>query len=639
VSADSNFDDLIGEVLNSSAQGFDVRILPSISQTPVEPTEDGEASLPLTVDGVVFPRQASERIRAMSPEERADWDRDRLRCKTDPIFLSEILNLDLQENPHRALFAQFLKIRPGVPLPELDQFKKKRMILWPRGHFKTVSIRVFETQLILNYPDIRICFLTGGDDLAKVQLSALKQVFERPTERFRYLFPEFVFVSRQNKKSKQWEDFQDEMGNAHRFIVPARTSTVFAEPTFWISTAKTVKAGSHADVIVVDDLVNEINSRSATQLEKSYQDYLAICPLLEPTGYIVMTGTRYSFGDAYERIQEQAQEAGEMSVWSFSIRDCWSVGNCKNCKCAEVFHDRSVNILQPPCTSAGCQCRGFESDSDRGVLFPQTKTRDGRFIGFTVDTLEKIKAELGVQVFANQYLNQPLAAETQTFTETMIGAQTLHDIKLIPGYLVASTFVVGDLAYGNEETNDMSVLYVCRKLQGRLYVFDCRAGRWQSAELVDNIVRLCLDVNCRPSIIFLEKTLGAEHLQNLVKARAIQIGLQNVPIQWIKPNQRKGAKGIRIGNIQEALKSKRLFLYSGMPYYQELVNQLVKHPRTKHDDFADTLGRVIEAPTGYETEPIHQVQSAGNWLRKLHSAQPEDDSYPDTGGGSGICCG
>lgn len=604
--------------------------------------EDGEdvSAEIFTLDGVQFPRVAGARIRAMDSEERAAWDADRLRCKTDPIYLSEIMGLDLVENPHRYLFDQFLKMKPGVPLHELDTVKKKRMVLWSRGHFKTVSVRVFETQAILNYPDIRICFLTGSDDLAKRQLSSLKGIFERPTERFKYLFPEYVFVSRQNKKTKIWSDYQDEMGSAHEFVVPARVSTVFAEPTFWISTAKTTKAGSHADIIVVDDLVNEVNSRSAPQLEKSYQDYLAIVPVLDPLGYIICTGTRYSFGDAYERIMENAQEAGESSVWKFSVQGCYSEGNCKNCQHPEVAHDRNVNILQPPCTSVGCQCKGFESDGCRGVLFPQVDTRDGRRkIGFTFDMLEKIKAELGPQNFANQYLNKPLAAETQVFTETLIGGQTIHDVNLVPGYQAGATFVIGDLAYGDEATSDWSVLYACRQYQSRLYVFQCLAGRWQSHELVSNIIKILLDPTVRPQAMYLEKTLGTTHLLDLVTARANQIGLQRLPIQLIKTNQRKGAKGLRISNIQEALKSKRLWLFAGMPYYQDLVNQLVKFPRTKKDDFADCLGLAVElGAAAYSGDSGPQVESVTNWLRKLHAPREGDDAYPDTGGGNGLCC-
>jgi len=58
--------------------------------------------------------------------------------------------------------------------------------------------------------------------------------------------------------------------------------------------------------------------------------------------------------------------------------------------------------------------------------------------GFTVDILDNIKKDIGPALFANQYENNPLAADTQTFTETMIGAQTIFDIKQIPNYFAAS---------------------------------------------------------------------------------------------------------------------------------------------------------------------------------------------------------
>src|SRR5271170_6412163 len=155
---------------------------------------------PLVLAGVAFPRVASQRIRAMDSIERQQWDLDRFRAKTDQLFLSGLLGLDLVENPHRALFNTFLKKRPGVSMAELDPVTKRRMTLWPRGHAKTVCLRVEMVQILLNYPDARICFLTGGDHLAKLQLAALKQVFEKPKPKFLNLFPEFCLTSHQNKK-------------------------------------------------------------------------------------------------------------------------------------------------------------------------------------------------------------------------------------------------------------------------------------------------------------------------------------------------------------------------------------------------------------------------------------------------------
>ena len=441
-------------------------------KTPVGPMLDESAGScePLTLDGVVFPRDASARIRTMSKEQRFVWEVERLKCRTNPLFLSDVLGLDLQENPHRALFAQLLRLRGSqFPLANLDAVHKK-MVLWPRGTAKTSSIRVLITQVILNYPNIRICFLTGGDQLAKRQLAALKQVFERPTDRFKYLFPEFCTKSIQDKRTGKWRDVAPSMGSAHQFSVPARSSTVFAEPTAAISTARSVKSGQHFDFLFVDDLVNDQNYSNAGALQKCYDQYLDTLPLLDPTGYLIMTGTRYSFGDTYERIMDAAKAAGELSVWKFSVRDCWSKGTC-SCTHADVFHDRDVNIVEPPCTFPGCGCMGFVGDGIRGVLFPQCVKKNGDPLGHTILFLEQTRAEQGESKFANQYLNEPIAASQQQFTETMIGAQTLFEQSQMPPR-GADIFIAGDLGYSVEDNRDESVLWVfMRALPGCVVVF------------------------------------------------------------------------------------------------------------------------------------------------------------------------
>lgn len=248
------------------------------------------------VDIATLPPNFQTIYNTWPPEYQLKWKQARFRALSDHVFLgTRILGMDFQADPHELLFAQFLKKQPGtgLVLSDLESLTKKMMILWPRGLFKTSAVIVEIVQLILNYPDVRICFLTGGDQLAKRQLARVKRVFEKPTQMFEELFPEFcgkksVF----NKKENKWVEQSIKLGNAHEFTIPCRINHTFAEPTFAISTAKSVKAGSHFDVIFIDDLVNEQNYRSVKSLEKCYQDYLDICPLLEPTGFIIMTGTR-----------------------------------------------------------------------------------------------------------------------------------------------------------------------------------------------------------------------------------------------------------------------------------------------------------------------------------------------------------
>ena len=618
-----------------------------------------------SVDFTNFPRGFVKWYEHADEPTRAKWYLERFRCLKDHLYLSgyaiaekagdpdlpdayvPILGMDFRDDPHSQLFNRFVQKRPGEGLvfSDLEHLTKKMMILWPRGLFKTSSVIVDMVQTILNYPNIRICFLTGGDQLAKRQLARVKRVFEKPTKRFKFLFPEYCLKSVRNKKiadetdPRAWSDELCKMGTAHEFTVPCRTNDTFAEPTFAISTSRSVKAGSHYDIIYIDDLVNEQNYRSVKALEKCFQDYLDICPLLEPTGYIVMTGTRYSYGDTYERIQESAQqEEREMgkTIWKFSIRDCWSMG-CLNCSHTDVYHNRDENIVQPPCIVPGCGCIGFQSNGAKDVLFPQTRTIDGRSIGHTLEFLEGERIRLGPEFFANQYENRPIATGAQTFTDTLIGGQTLHNMSQIPPYMQAVTFVVGDLAYVGQDGRDYSVLFICRLFQGQIFIFDCLFGNWDSGQVAENIVNVLM--HHRPSVIYLEKFNGWEAYDKIITAHAATRSVQKVPIQWEKGSQAANAKMIRIGSVKGVLISKRLWLYAEMPGYQRLVTQLTKWPKLgRHDDFADCAGMVVAAPVGWQMENPPTVASAANWLRKFNPAGLADDSYCDNGCGTGICC-
>lgn len=606
-----------------------------------------------------FPKGVQKWFGTLEPEQKRFWFEERFKCLKDPLYLGGYaddstpekpianLGMDFQVDPHKLLFEQFPAMLPGenLVLSDLSTIIKKFMILWSRGCFKTSSVRVKIVQIILNYPNVRLCFLTGGDQLAKRQLSAVKHFFEKPTSRFKWLFPEFCLKSVRNRKitdeddPRAWSDQPARLGTAHEFTVPCRTSEIFAEPTFAISTARSVKAGSHFDIIFIDDLVHEGNFRSVQLLEKCYEDYLMICPLLEPTGYIIMTGTRYSFGDTYERIQDAAREEEKLlghTIWKFSIRDCWS-RSCQNCVHTNAYHDYDANIIEPPCTVLGCTCLGFKDRGVKGVLFPQTRTIDGRSIGHTLEFLEGERIRLGDELFANQYENQPIATGSQTFTETLIGKQTLHDLAQIPSYAQSYTFAVGDLAYVGQSGRDASVIFICRLHQGRIYIFDCVFGNWDSDKVAEHTINVLL--RHRPATMFFEKINGWDAFNRVITSYATDKGVQNVPLQWIKGSQTANAKLIRIGSVKGPLATGRLWFYAGMPGYNKLVQQLLKWPKLgKHDDMADACGMCVEAPTGYQMQQAPVAVPISHWLRKLNSSEATPDDAYDNGCGSGICC-
>ena len=89
----------------------------------------------------------------------------RAKCKTDPVFLADQLGYDITESPHRAMF------------DALASGKKKRLVLWPRGTFKTSCVVVYLVQRILQNPDIRILIMQATLKLTKGWLAEIKTHF------------------------------------------------------------------------------------------------------------------------------------------------------------------------------------------------------------------------------------------------------------------------------------------------------------------------------------------------------------------------------------------------------------------------------------------------------------------------------
>jgi hypothetical protein len=607
----------------------------------------------------VLPANYRAEFDQLSEAGRQAWLEQRLRGQIDHLFLgNELMGYDFQPNPHAALFREFLQkdreqqrplyqlgspckciLRTGTPDAQCKKCngtgwnrRKKRMIHWPRGLFKTSAVIVEIVQLILNYPNIRILFLTGNLRLGRRQLARVKKVFEQPSAKFRQLYPEFCAIPGKKLPDSSGEEF----------TVPCRTMRQFAEPTFSISSAKSVKAGSHYDVIFVDDLVNDQNYKSAKALEDAWDDYCSVGPLLEPAGFLFITGTPYAFGDTYERIEEAAKkEEAETggTVWEFSFKSCW-IKFCKTCGHPDLRHDSDRNYTHPPCTMEGCECKCFVDSGQKQVLFPLAITRDGRQVGHTVEFLESERREKGADFFALQYECRRIAQEEQRYTPELLARQTFYHLSMMPAQ--AGTFMVGDLSYIGDDKRDLSVLYLVKVWMGVLWVYHCIAGNWDSDQACNAI--LLAIIQHRPQAVWLEKFLGWEAYNNILMSKAAALQLQQLPVDWKKLDRRPAAKTLRIGTPLSWLIDKKLWLYAGMPYFDKLTNQLLKWPKIPHhDDFGDCLGHACEAPHGAAGTPAPPPGGTMmDRVRKMHRDREERigmDGFGGGGTGSGIVSG
>lgn len=343
------------------------------------------------------------------------------------FLANDLLGYCFQEDVHTELFEQFIQLdlKSGKTFYQLSEEIKKVLILWSRGTFKSTAVIVFIVACLLFDPDLFIMIISGNEKLAKRILKEVKSHFESPNAKFEKLFPEYC-----GKR----------MGNTYEFEIPCRHDAHLGSPSVGISSGKSAKAGLHPDLLVCDDIVHELNYRSPTLLEKCWEEYQMFEPLVNPGGYTVCAGTRYSFGDTWEKMQELAQSEMKLfgrAVWRISIKTCWKNGDQAQ---GPFFEERTI--------------------SHRGK---------DKVIGNSEDFLMRKKNTMRPKLFSCQYENNPIPEGTQSFTPALLDRQTFHylippkesgfDGPVLPPHGI--DFAVGDLSFvGSEKERLFRVLYM-----------------------------------------------------------------------------------------------------------------------------------------------------------------------------------
>lgn len=481
-------------------------------------------------------------------DQRLNKTQQRNKCKFDPLYLSEMLGYEFHRIDHgldilRAVAPDVIeseKLGEAVQLFELDTLKN-RLVLWSRGHYKTTAVVVRIVQLVLCFPDIRILLMQATAKNSRGLLREIKSHFngQNQMSKLPTLFPEFC-------------NTDTRMGTADGFVSPGRKRTHLKEWTVGIASPKSVKTGQHYDYMFADDLVTDQNFRSKEQQEKTIEDFKNYTPLIEPGGYKTITGTRYTFADLYGHI---IREDAERREWDINVKTCWKAGERKN-----------------------------------GPYFPQIKAQDGRTIGFTAELLDKIQKD-DPAIFSCQYLNQPLIAGTQQFSEKMLmeacRVYTFEEQRNILG--PATLFV--DLG-GHQNDNDPSVV-ICGRLDPvhNIRLCDVRSGNKSQLDLASTILELVLVHH--PDSVQIEGTAAGNYFIEYLKMVAESKGIV-VRIEPIKVSNVKGAKDARISAIQGVIRMQRLFFLIGLPKWAEIVEEFTQWPRGRHDDHIDTIALMVQ---------------------------------------------
>lgn len=235
-------------------------------------------------------------------------DKKRWLCRNDLFYLCAITgNHKIAALP--SIFEQFCDevslmnweiVRCGLhpasegmlAVDEVDSedISRQRIYLCYRAFFKsTIVTKVHSLQLLLNFPNIRICLGHNKQDNSSDNLMAIKNFF-RNTEVGK-LFPECI------PDGKEW-------GNLSGFSLANKTDYARSEDNIEAIGVGTEITGKHWDVAKKDDFVTEDSVNTEEQIKKTsdYDDRFNVGHFTDSRYKIQdYSGTRYHFADLYSK--------------------------------------------------------------------------------------------------------------------------------------------------------------------------------------------------------------------------------------------------------------------------------------------------------------------------------------------------
>ena len=533
-------------------------------------------------------------------DEEADpesWIGLRDRARKDLFWLGrDVLHRDLVERVHKPVCDFYVqKNFNGVYTKDttLKQIRdainrqdemKERIILDPRGAYKTTINGIDSVQWIINVPDIRIFTVTGKDSNADLFLVEVKGYFYRPEHAdltdFQLLFPEFIIYGIDGHSLAD-------------LISPARKFPNEKFSTLWVNSVTSTLASLHCDIMKGDDVVSDRNSANTEARAKLKTKYDNVDNLRDEWGYAINNGTRYADDDWYGTRIRAIAEGAECAVFQ---RACWTVKKGVN----KLPHDKTLTI------------------DEVTLLFPEK-------LGTAEQTFKELKKKLikNPIEFRCQQLNEPVGdIDTRPLVSFSEDELRAHMVGMSAVPKDGDIYITWDTALTDNRYSDYSagaVVKVCHdvaKDKYTLYNLEMKCDRFKQSELAFQIVALNKKWNPKSTII--EKLSGFELLQREVQRQAI---IQGVSFNafWKSPPSSPDAKCNRIKGLETLLNNDQLYFVTG-DWIDMLMMQFCnytgeKKNRGRKDDIPDALSiAAVFMPIGDREQKDKETESVKKLL-------------------------
>lgn len=516
-------------------------------------------------------------------------------------------------NTHEEICNDFF-VRKDPTVQTFKQFAqsyvdhKQRLLLVPRGGFKS-SIDMADTvQWIICYPDVTIIILTGVLQLAKDFVGEIKGFFKLEEGTVENVN---LFETKKAIKPKTLDDdtpfmFQvlfaehcisEDDGKEAEFDTPA-SSVQGTGATVWAASIDQNLSGWHAGIMKLDDVVTNENSRTPDRIVNVNKQVSINKAMLHPYGFYDKIGTWYDSEDTYGQDMKhiaKCEKAGDPINMKVYLRPCWWP-NAAAVKAGKVESEMTENDYE----------LWFNVPGQLTYSFLRGEMHDA-------------------EGFAIKYLNDPTKAHTVKFPRELLERRTIHSNLLPQSGLVVTCI---DTAYSTKSWADYTVMITAMIYGGRFYVIDMARGKWNEFELPCKIAAVANQ--WRPSRICIEESVGVKWLGKEIYREMDKLRVR-VPIEFVPMGQgsKATAKDARAKPVLRYIGDERLLFANQMVGLEELYKEVSAFgtASASHDDIVDALALLVDQFSSYADMEGKRSEASPDFVISSQQKQQYDHVY------------
>jgi len=454
-------------------------------------------------------------------------------------FVKDILGYkDLTEHPHREL-CNFLVDTPGdgsnrtsniqdMPLSSSNKPSKDKRrlgVFIPRDSFKTTICTVsYPVWRWIRNPNLRILIGSHNIDKAREFLQEIKDQLSQ-NQKLIALFGDMGKACRE--KNATWSR------DAIQLFDPVKNQYV---PFRNMNSCRVIGMGTsftglHPDIAIFDDLVCEQNISSPDMLEKPKTFLRYIEPLLSFGTEIIIVGTRYHWGDAYQEIIEDGMY--------------------------DVILRSAIN-------------------PDGSLWYPER---------LNWEYLKSAQRRLGTYIYSCQYLLNPVRPEDAIFKEDWINRSVFKSCPIDVNELTR-IMVIDPSARSTKISDYTAILIAGMDTQGNIWVLRAFNKKSRIEELIDEIIDIYKV--WKPEAIAVESNVFQALVKDIIEMKAEQRG-EFINIRPIETSTRQ-SKEWRIRRIIPLLEAGKIKI---LEECWDLITEMRRFPKGS-DDLLDCLANACK---------------------------------------------